>query len=80
LSISFPALLERERMMRSGIQLVPQFTNRRIRKIFVELHHSVDDTVRSEFDDPIRDRINELVVVAIEQQYAAEFHQAIVER
>ena len=54
------------------IKLFSQLGNHRIGNIIVVFHYTVDNAVRSQLDDAVGNRLDELVVMAGEQDVSFE--------
>ena len=57
-----------------------EFGDRRIDDVVIVVHDLIDDATRSEFDDAVSDRLDELMVMAGEEDIPLEGLERIVER
>ena len=62
------------------IKLRAQLGNRGVGDVIVVVHHFIDDAIRRQFDDAVGDGLDELVVVAREEDIAFERLERVVER
>ena len=62
------------------IKLRAQLGNRGVGDVIVVVHHFIDDAIRRQLDDAVGDGLDELVVVAREEDIAFERLERVVER
>ena len=62
------------------IQLRAELGNRGVGDVVVVIHHLIDNAIRRQLDDAVGDGLDELVVVAREEDVAFERLQRVVER